>query len=176
MKRISILLIVLLIYSAVSLFAQTNNLKISINILPQFEKIIKYEDINIQMGEKYNQIGNLVMFDSLSENSYLLRVAANVVIDRIDQDFVSYIPIKFSEKKDLNLTITFPQDCPNNRSSASSACPKCKNNNNVVPIRYGLPILDSLGNLPWKYEHILRGCIVPECPPHWYCKRHKLDF
>ena len=165
-----------MISAFVTVDAQVHNLRIRIKLLPEFENIIKYEDINIQSKGKYTRIGNLIVFDTLSEDSYFVRFGVKVMIDQNEQSFVSFIPIKFSDKKDLNLTITFPEDCPYNRSSASRVCPKCKDKKHVVPIRYGLPVYDSLGNVPWKYEHELRGCLVPECPPHWYCRRHKLDF
>jgi tetratricopeptide (TPR) repeat protein len=49
-------------------------------------------------------------------------------------------------------------------------CPVCHNDDNVVPIRYGLPA----GPVP--DDVVLGGCLVNETSPHWWCKSDKTAF
>lgn len=49
-------------------------------------------------------------------------------------------------------------------------CPVCHNDDNVVPIRYGLPV----GPVP--DDVVLGGCLVSETSPHWWCKSDKTAF
>lgn len=49
-------------------------------------------------------------------------------------------------------------------------CPVCHNDDNVVPIRYGLPVG------PVTDDVVLGGCVVSATSPHWWCKSDKTAF
>jgi len=53
-------------------------------------------------------------------------------------------------------------------------CPNCKSENTILRIIWGLPVIDlSKGKNPTM---ILGGCMVPENPPQWGCKKCGLRF
>jgi hypothetical protein len=84
---------------------------------------------------------------------------------------VSYnIKLIGNEKKWLNLKIKYSPNCP--YSKTNNICPKCHNSKKVVPIIYGLFLLEK--DQADKVK--LGGCVSSGCDPYWHCKKHKLNF
>ena len=54
-------------------------------------------------------------------------------------------------------------------------CPICRLTKSVVPIVYGLPD-QTLFRSAKKGKIVLAGCIIPEYPLKFYCKRDAFDF
>jgi uncharacterized lipoprotein YmbA len=60
------------------------------------------------------------------------------------------------------------------RSPKKGECPKL-HTDNVIPIVYGFPSEEAFHKADSGLV-ILAGCIVPENPKYYYCKKHKIEF
>lgn len=87
------------------------------------------------------------------------------------QDFVTP-NIYVNEDSMASLELIYP--CPNGNNKPKKICPH-GHRNKIVPIVYGLPTRFTM--LKAKLRIVsLGGCIIPVCPPHWYCKKHEIEF
>ena len=85
----------------------------------------------------------------------------------------SLIAINVQSEKGLFLNISLPrEDCSWNRSNI---CPIGNQNDEVIPIVYGLPTQKTVRKAK-KGKVSLGGCIITGCDPIWYCQRHKHSF
>jgi hypothetical protein len=60
-------------------------------------------------------------------------------------------------------------------SGKSKVCQIGNHTDSVIPIVYGLP-REKLMKKADKGKVKLGGCLVTECDPKWYCKKHKKSF
>lgn len=70
------------------------------------------------------------------------------------------------------LTVSYP--CPNGKIKSKKVCPY-GHKDQIIPIGYGLPTEKGL-RLAEKGKIYLGGCMITECDPRWYCKKHKISF
>ncbi|PHR13722.1 MAG: hypothetical protein COA40_04040 [Aequorivita sp.] len=105
-------------------------------------------------------------FENLQPGEYELLFFPNGDTDYLNRKI--YID---SGKRIVNFETYYFYNCRYNISENNKTCPKCKKENRVIPVKYGLII--SSGN-PTDYWP--GGCIVFDCQPHWYCKRDKIEF
>lgn len=80
--------------------------------------------------------------------------------------------IKIYSDSTTDLNIIFP--CPFGVVKSKRVCPM-GHKDDVVKIVYGLPSMKTLKKAE-KGEIELGGCIVTDCDPIWYCKKHKIRF
>ncbi len=104
---------------------------------------------------------------------------------KIDSILPGVYDIKYSElvSGDTTIKITvvsnstttlagiLPPYCKYDVHEKNKICPKCKKQDKVIPIVYGL----SVGPLD-KKNYYYAGCVITYCDPHWHCKRDKLEF
>ncbi len=72
----------------------------------------------------------------------------------------------------LERIIYYP--CPIGKSESDKVCPY-GHRSNIIPIKYGLPSLRMMRRAE-RGRIYLGGCIITECDPKWYCKKHKISF
>lgn len=63
---------------------------------------------------------------------------------------------------------------PNPCKKSVKVCPE-NHTNKLIPVVYGLPG-ENLMKKAKKGKVYLGGCIVTDCDPKWYCKKHRLIF
>ena len=63
---------------------------------------------------------------------------------------------------------------PNNKPDSKVNCPN-GHSDNIIPIVYGYPS-DELFEQAKQGEIHLGGCCITQDDPHWYCKKHDLEF
>jgi len=54
-------------------------------------------------------------------------------------------------------------------------CPRCRKNDEVIPILYGEPTQEAMEDIN-RGLRAMGGCIVDFDSPNWYCKRDELEF
>jgi hypothetical protein len=97
-------------------------------------------------------------------------------VGRRDED-----TIDLKAEQNYKHTFTLQVTCPYKETEHLSYCPKCKLIDKVLPILWGLPATDSLGNLIGRKgnlkDYYLGGC-SPDwwCNPTKYCERCNLRF
>jgi len=79
--------------------------------------------------------------------------------------------INISPDSEKIFFIQLPPYCNYEKSINNNTCPKCKKNDKVIPIVYGL----TLGPLD-KKNYYYSGCGITFCDPNWFCKRNKIKF
>ncbi len=80
--------------------------------------------------------------------------------------------VKVSNDSSIFLYINFP--CPNGLKISKKECP-FGHKDKIIPIAYGL--LSNKGCRKVKNGKAYSGgCMVTECSPKWYCKKHKIRF
>ena len=73
---------------------------------------------------------------------------------------------------DTTININMAVLCEYDKSINDKTCPVCHKTDMVIPIEYGLIV--NFNGMDTTYY--AGGCIIPKCPPNWYCKRDKLKF
>lgn len=105
--------------------------------------------------------------DSLMPGNYDLRVSYAGLADTLLQN------ISISRDTVIQLSIPFPPYCP--PPAESNSCPVCHKRNKVIPVVYSdLTRSVERQSRRGKIQHM--GCMVPYCPPTWYCKRDGTYF
>lgn len=67
-----------------------------------------------------------------------------------------------------------PKTCDFNKSAKKPKCHLCKTKKHVIPYLYGRPTAE-LNEKSEKGLVKLGGCVITECSPRWYCKKHQTD-
>jgi len=95
----------------------------------------------------------------------------------INFNLIGYNPYKLSNVTVSNDSITFLSikfPCPDGSRQSKKICP-IGHTDEIIPILYGLPSEKAIKKAD-KGKIYLGGCIITECSPSWYCKKHKLTF
>ncbi len=79
-------------------------------------------------------------------------------------------PITISADKIEQMNLIYPDSC----GKSKKICPR-GHTDNLIPIVYGLPG-KKLMTKSEKGKVRLGGCIVTDCDPAWYCKKHEIEF
>jgi hypothetical protein len=109
-----------------------------------------------------DQNGNFIL-KNLENKSYEFKLSAIGYEDYIFKEF-------YFSGHDRVFEFTFPNPCPKSKK----ICPE-NHSNKLIPIVYGLPS-DKMIKDAKKGKIILGGCIVNDCSPKWFCKKHSLSF
>lgn len=86
--------------------------------------------------------------------------------------------ITVGKNETLKLTVNYPPKiCPYEKAKSTGICPESNHKDNVVPIIYGLIIMDKEFMKKVENKEVeLGGCLVTTCDPKWYCKTHDRRF
>lgn len=76
----------------------------------------------------------------------------------------------YFSRNDRVLDFIYPNPC----KESVKLCPQ-NHSDNLIPIVYGLPG-EKLLKASKKGKVILGGCVITDCSPEWFCKKHKLTF
>ncbi len=140
-----------------------------------FKSIIgEFKPINIDIikgNEKIASIetqGGILKFKSSETAYYTLHMERHDSLKGIDS-----ILVRRGQQLVVNLTIRGPclYDHP---SDYIPVCPK-NHRNRIVPITYGL-IFYTEKSKSKKGKFYSGGCIVTDCDPQFFCKKHKISF
>ncbi|MGC4021839.1 MAG: hypothetical protein QM734_07865 [Cyclobacteriaceae bacterium] len=83
--------------------------------------------------------------------------------------------VKLKKDSTVYSNISYPpKTCPYAKSTAK--CPVANHEDNVLPIIYGLLYGDEFATKLKNKEIVMGGCIVTDCDPNWYCKKHDIRF
>ncbi len=75
------------------------------------------------------------------------------------------------------IEIIYPLTCTYDKNRCNKTCPKCRNMDQVIPIRYGLIVDDLFYDEKNEEEYYPGGCeLYGKCNPNWHCKRDKVEF
>ena len=77
------------------------------------------------------------------------------------------LPAMRNEKPNLSFGGVEYMDC--------KICPKCKKEDKVVKILYGLPNSEGMRKI-WNGECVSGGCCIDSLMPRFFCKRCKAKF
>jgi hypothetical protein len=91
--------------------------------------------------------------------------------------FVGFQPYKFSNVKVSNDSVTFIEikfPCPNGTKLSEKIC-SFGHTDEIIPIGYGYPTEKTMKKAQ-AGKIYLGGCIITDCSPAWYCKKHKITF
>ncbi len=69
-----------------------------------------------------------------------------------------------------NLDIVYPDPCV----ASEKVCPY-NHTDSIIPMAYGMPGAETMKMAEKGLVH-LGGCVVSECSPRWYCKKHDIIF
>jgi hypothetical protein len=136
------------------------------------------------------RIDTLVIAQSIVERDGAFKISASA-----DKEFDVYyrgigigenyaLTIKSTEKDTIKFTIEIPRKY--NKKKGKIVCPKCSEQDQTIPIRYGLGTeivyrqVDKKGDTTYisydKNNYYEGGCVHSEISPKYFCKRDKLKF
>ncbi|OYX84390.1 MAG: hypothetical protein B7Y83_08385 [Flavobacteriales bacterium 32-34-25] len=86
-------------------------------------------------------------------------------------DYETYVNQEFHFNKNNKIfEFVYPSPC----KESVKVCPK-NHSDKLIPIVYGLP-RENLVKKAKKSKVYLGGCILTDCDPKWYCKKHSIKF
>jgi hypothetical protein len=169
---------------ACPVYSQDNKLKVCLETLPELKDLLKEQNVEIVLFNERNnlnfKITDTLVIDSIKEDSITFMIRCFVGSSPYSKRFnLTLENIKLIRNNTTHITVTFPLDCAYNKHALNNICPKCKKNDRVGPILYGLliPIFGENGTIkPFPKNYESGGCIISDCDPSWYCQRDKLRF
>jgi len=157
---------VILFLLSISLYSQSKNLRGHVidknnTDFPGINVTMSY-DGKVVCEAQTDLKGNFIL-ENLKNKYYEFKLSVVGYEDYIFKEF-------YFSGYDRVFEFTFPNPCPKSKK----ICPK-NHSNKLIPIVYGLPG-DKMVKAAKKGKIILGGCIVNDCSPKWYCKKHNLSF
>lgn len=186
-----IVLLNLLLFTCQTILGQQHSFQLNIEFLKDFEYelkagtvhvVIQYVDDSRKRRPRKMYIDTTINNQGTIQFDKIISGEVDIMISSIlhnnDSSISRYFydNHKFTLQKDSGnvLKVIFPIDCAFNRHALDKQCPKCRMNDMVVPIRYGLLRKDD--QKVSGVDYISGGCGVSECDPSWYCKRDEERF
>jgi hypothetical protein len=157
---------ILLFLLSISLYSQSKDLRGHVtdkenSDFPGITVTMSYDGKVIK--EAQTDLHGNFLLENLENISYEFKLSAIGYEDYVFKEF-------YFSGHDTVFEFTFPNPCPKSKKF----CPK-NHSNKLIPIIYGLPG-DKMLKASEKGKIILGGCVVMDCSPRWYCKKHHLSF
>lgn len=120
--------------------------------------------LNYKKKQQISDANGNFLFDSLPPGPYTITAYhAGYPVQQLS--------VLISDKIHNNVVIEMNPPCEYDKNRNDNTCPVCHKKENVVPVRYGLPV-GKMDTTRYYYA----GCEVTFCDPSWYCKRDKKLF
>ena len=167
MKRF---LIYILLALTMNSFCQTGILKGSfrngVDHTPsRFITVVLYQNDKLITGTNSDSTGHFEI-KNISPGEYELEFSF--------VGYQSYVIPGLQVFNDSTVYLQTNYPCPNSQNKSKKICP-FGHSDEIIPIVYGLPTQRTLERAE-KGRCELGGCMVTECDPQWYCKKHKISF
>ncbi len=165
MKRIYLISIILI--STINSFSQTFDISGHINDFRDstafsWVKIELIKDGKVEFNGHSDKNGNYEI-KNISPNTYDIKLSTSEYRDKLI--------LNYNLEPCLdNINFFYPNSC----ETLAAICPY-GHEDHIIPILYGFPSEKAFESAE-KEELKLGGCIISDCNPHLYCKKHKINF